>query len=106
MGVIDCQFLIYEFNYMGNFSLEEIPSDGLENVYGQPQTIEQRIPWLGIQIHSSSVAFVRQKLHQLLDFLEEKKLNRKVIYYKERPLIFHTTVRFFSTKNTERDTGH
>lgn len=33
----------------------------------------KEIPWLGIQIHSSSIAFVRQKLHQLLDFLEGKK---------------------------------
>lgn len=73
MGVIDCQFLIYEFNFMGNFSLEEIPSDGLENVYGHHKQSNKEIPWLGIQIHSSFIAFVRQKLHQLLDFLEEKK---------------------------------
>lgn len=48
----------------------------------------KEIPWLGIQIHSSSIASVRQKLHQLLDFLEEKKNSIEKWFITRRGLWF------------------
>lgn len=108
MGVIDCQFLIYEFNFMGNFSLEEIPSDGLENVYGQPQTIEQRNTMIGNSISVFAHCFCQTKITSIVRFLGRKENSIEKWFITRRGLWFSIPRWSFSQqkKNTEHDTGH
>lgn len=87
--------------------LEEIPCDGLENVYGQPQTIEQRNTMIWKSNSFFVHCFCQTKITSTVRFLGRttKKLNGKVIYYKERPLIFRYPSEVF-LNNKKHSTLH
>lgn len=104
MGVIDCQFLIYEFNFMGNFSLEEIPSDGLENVYGQPQTTEQRNTMIGNSNSFFVHCFCQTKITSIVRFLGRKENSIEKWFITRRGLWFSIPRWGFSQQKTQNAT--